>query len=491
MTTLTTAIQTLVNNLQTKMTSNAPLTPEEQTLVATAIDKLSSHATLEEALVAVASEHLGNATTALSDAKTDISDAKAVIEAQAANLTQIPQMNSQIATSLAEFTAKNTNMIDHKLAGMTRPVFGINHIEVTNNSGNNARSQACFAVYDANGESYIVRPSYTNGTNNYESQRFEYLSLPASGSGKQTLATHYVHSGTFYATPTSHMFRYGATATLPLALKDDADDIAYDLVYSSQSAANSNVADYAGVFTREAGAVTITKPKQNVDANDKWNIGTLTNHNWHEVGVLYDNAKHCMVMVEHGTSLLVEKYRDGNVVTDIEIADSAALQAYVDNGNFTTVRFIANYMSWPQMHDRYRTGITNTSVGYYHDMFGFFGKVGDDIRMGTGNFSVHYIYTEDGELQPVNYVTTSSVNGNTTNNGSLSDVYVSMVAMDDKVLGVYHFQSKTDHATYNAGYVANSIMCINPFSHTGILNEHYAWNSTTAYYGVGRTCKAF
>ncbi|MCJ8270880.1 MAG: hypothetical protein MJK04_15945, partial [Psychrosphaera sp.] len=58
MATLNSAIEALVNNLHAKMTSNDPLSAEDQTLIASAIDKLSTHTTCEQAIVAVAEEHL-------------------------------------------------------------------------------------------------------------------------------------------------------------------------------------------------------------------------------------------------------------------------------------------------------------------------------------------------------------------------------------------------------------------------------------------------
>jgi hypothetical protein len=507
MATLNSAIQALVDNLHGKMTGNDPLTAEEQTLVASAIEKLSNHTGWEQALVAVAEEHLDAATQALSQtlttatgaltsAETDINTARDSMQSQNANLALIPQVSSDVQTALSNFSQTSTAELTSNLAGMPRPVFGINKIETAGTGGTNQRSSSIFAVYDSSGESFIVRPSHSVSNNGSEYNRLEYLKLPNDGSGKEVIGSHFIHNSTFYATPTTYIYQKGANAILPLATKADNSDIAYDVVYSTQDSASANEADYGGIYCRNSGAVTMTKPKLNIDAEDQWGISTVTSHQWSDVAVLYDNAKHCMVMVDDGTSLLVEKYRDGNIVTSTSIADSAALQTYVDSGDFTVVKFIIHTLQWPSCIARFNGSATNTSVSANVDCYGFYGKLGSELKMGGSLHSAHYRFTAEQRLEPVNYFFANSNNayryhGSYGTDAGKGEVRVSIADMQGNTLGIYTYHSKADSFGQMAGYMASALMCMNPYSHVGIINETAAYQSTTAYYGIARTCKAF
>ena len=507
MATLNSAVQALIDNLHTKMTSNEPLTAEEQTLVAAAIDKLSSHSSWENALVAVAEEHLNTATTnmsqtlttatsALTDAQTDINIAKDAIQSQNANLALIPSISSNVQTALDEFGVNNTAQLQSNLAGMARPVFGVKKIETASTSGNNQRSQAVFAVYDANGESYLARPASTNNNNAYEYNRVEFLKLLADGSSKVTLKTHFTHSSTFYASPASYIYVYGSSAILPLASKDDANAIYYDVVYSTQSSASSSSSGYGGIFCATAGNTTLTKPKKNINATDQWGIPSVTSHSYNDIGVLYDNNKHCLILVDDSTSLLVEKYRDGNIITNTSIPDAATLQAYVDAGDFTTVKFIYHQINWPNIIRQFDGSNTSSSTSERIEIYGFFGKLGSELKMGGGSYNAHYRFTADKKLEPINYFLTSSVTQNRSQGSSgtansIGDLKVALTDMQGNTLGIYSYQSKSNYAGYHAGYIACALMCINPYSHVGILNDAQVYYSTSPYYGQGRICKAF
>jgi hypothetical protein len=75
--------------------------------------------------------------------------------------------------------------------------------------------------------------------------------------------------------------------------------------------------------------------------------------------------------------------------------------------------------------------------------------------------------------------------------GSKGDLRVSITDMQGNTLGIYHYQSKANGVGQHAGYIAMALMCMNPYSHVGILNDNTTYYSTTPYYGHGRTCKAF
>jgi len=101
MSTIHHAVQAMVDNLTTKMTSGTPFTPEEQLLVSKAISALKDNETWEKAVVAVVEEHLDTATTSLTSATAAINTSTGVINAQASNLAMIPQMRDDVTKSVA------------------------------------------------------------------------------------------------------------------------------------------------------------------------------------------------------------------------------------------------------------------------------------------------------------------------------------------------------------------------------------------------------
>ncbi|QTH70941.1 hypothetical protein [Pseudoalteromonas xiamenensis] len=100
MSTIHHAVQAMVDNLTTKMTSGTPFTPEEQLLVSKAISALKDNETWEKAVVAVVEEHLDTATTSLTSAAASINTSTGVINAQASNLAMIPQMRDDVTKSV-------------------------------------------------------------------------------------------------------------------------------------------------------------------------------------------------------------------------------------------------------------------------------------------------------------------------------------------------------------------------------------------------------
>lgn len=507
MATLNSAVQSLIDNLHSKMTSGSALSAEEQTLIAAAIDKLSSHGTWEQALTAVAEEHLNAATThmsqtlttatsALTNAQSDINTAKDSIQTQNANLALIPDIQTNVESALSTFEQNNANNLTFGLASVTRRVFGHKLIESVGTGSEKQRSQSAFAVYSDNGETHLLRPSTSIPNNTNEYGRLEYLKIAADGSAKTTIKSHFLHGSTFYASPSTYIYRYGVSAFVPLASKDDANDIEFETVYSTQTQASTSSSHYGGIYTATAGNTTITKPKANIDAADQWGLSTITNHNWATAATLYDNAKHCLVMVDSSTSLIVEKYRDGNVVTETSIANAAALQSYVDNGDFTVVHFIIHSLGWPRAIQKNTFGTSNTSNSNANDMFGFYGKSGSAIQMGGQHYCAHYRYSADKKLIPLNYYFCSSTTphrtqGSSGTANSIGDLYVTLQDFSGNTLGSYHYQSKSDYAGYQTGYIGGALICMNPFSHVGVLNDGICYNSTQPYYGQGRICKAF
>ncbi|WP_194867642.1 hypothetical protein [Pseudoalteromonas sp. PPB1] len=489
MASIQTAVQVMVDKLVADMQGEQPLSAEEQALVSNAITKLADNEKLEQAVVAVAESHIDEATTALQQAAQvsqtslqqaaqTLNDNGTALEGKAAKLDQLDGM----APSLARVEALQGRAFTNQI----RPLFGMTSIESTGTDSALRRSTSVFAVYDHRGETYLVRPCYTYNANN-EQCRLEFLSIDAEGASKTTLHSSYVYSNSFAQNPTNIIYYYGASAYLPLGSKDSPTDIEYDIVYSSQDSQATGIANYGGVYVRSQGYTSMTKPKQNVNARDQYGVVTDTSYNYAHTAVLYDNQKHCLVMVDESTSLLIEKYRDGNVVTTTAIANESELQAYVDNGDFTTIKLIHHYLNHPY-GTRRLTG-QEAQMSDASSYYGYFGVFNNTVKMAGNRYCAHYRFTADLKLEPVNYFFMSSSRAATTSGNATGagEATVALESMSGELLGMYSYRSNPDTAGYHAGIMGNVIMCVNPYSHTGLLNEYYTHN----YHGLGRTCRAF
>jgi hypothetical protein len=514
---LNNAMQALVDNLHNSMSNSDPLKRldvVDQCLVVSAIKQLSALTSWDQALGAVAQVHLDaseqilnqtqqSVTTALTTAQGDVEQARDMVQQQNASLALLPELGDKAQNAIATLTEAKREVLEAHLAATVRPVVSLKSIEQQNLSTvpGSWRSDAVLAVYDASGESWLTRPSASNSNDDVEAEiyRQEFVKIAADGSGQSVIASHYVRESAFIPNPTTSSSHYGCSAMLPLGTTIDHNDIEYEVVYSSQKDAGDTQASYGGIYCRSTGYSTLTKPKYNFYAQDQWTVPSLTNHLWYYAAVLYDNIKHCLVMVDDASSVLVEKYRDGNIITTTVIEDNVALQAYVDAGDFTTVKFITNQLDWPYGNRRFNGEVNNLGSAWMLDHYGYFGILGSypNVRMGANGSNAHYRFTADKKLEPVNYFFTSSTNHHKMpsaegTDSASGDLRVAMVDMQGKTLGVYHYQTKADYPGVNIGYLATALMCMNPYSQIGVLNgREYIDTSQQRYYGISRTCKAF
>jgi hypothetical protein len=509
MATLNNTMATLVDNLHQKMTSNTPLDAQEQTLIATAINSLSDQTNWTPELIALAEQQFDASTDALSQtlttqtdglsgAQTAITGAKDNLQSQNANLALLSSFNEDVGTALNTFGDNNSAKVASHMAAMPRPVFGLVPIETPQTVGSNARSLGIFAIYDASGETFAVRPCYDNSYVGQEVTRMEFVKVLVDGSGQSVIASHYVNSTQHYVSPSTFTSFYGNSAIVPLGIIADPNDIDYEVVYSMQGSNSPAAVDYAGVYCRSAGHYTMTKPTLNRDATDQWGIRTVTAHYWMHVAILYDNNKHCLVMVDESSSLLVEKYRDGNVVTSTSINSNDEYQSYVDSGDFTVVYFINNQMPLPVGTWRMDGILRNLSASRFYDCYGFFGIVDGQTRMAGNSYNAHYRFTSDKKLEPLNYffngtTTHHHIPGTSGADGAVGDLNVTIEDMQGTILGSYHYQSKADGEGGDAGFMAAALMCMNPYSHVGLLNDYamYMNGPGHEYANMTRTCRAF
>ncbi|KAF7770008.1 hypothetical protein PCIT_a2947 [Pseudoalteromonas citrea] len=492
MATIQNAVQAMVDKLVEGVDAKA-LSPEDQTLITNAISKLSNNARLEQALLAVAESHLDVATGELQQALTDGTNAmknsdallkgsNELLKSHSSQLSHIDSMESKINTIITQQV--------HRAASEAKPLFGLTRVE-SQGTSSSARTTAIFAIYDSSGETNAVRPCVVAGST-HKKNKLEYLTLSKDGRSKTVHHNPGVYENTFVQNPTDKIYSKGSSAILPLGLSTDHNNIKYEIVFNSQSQQSAEVTHYKGIFCKEVTFNSFTRPKKNLNARDKWGVKTTTDHTHSHTGVLYDNIKHCLVMVDDANSVIVEKYRDKNVVTNRTITSEAEYQQYVDAGDFTCVNFIAHVLNHPfgnarhigALADSYEMAMANEDLSYY----GYFGIENNVVKMGHDRYSAHYRFTEENKLEPLNYYFMSNSSArSSTHLAGQGEVTVALQSMLGELLGMYQYKSKPDSNNTSGGLLAMAINCINPYSNVGLLNE-YLINSQ---YGIGRTCRAF
>ncbi|RRS07629.1 hypothetical protein EAG18_16150 [Pseudoalteromonas sp. J010] len=488
MATIQQAVQVMVDKLVADMNGTTPLSAEEQTLVSNAITRLTDNAKLEQAVVAVAQEHLDESTQLLQQvatsalhnidtAKAELGGATAELVTRAAKLAlldQIAPLAQQISTAVNQ---ANT--------AAPKTLFALNNIELPNSHANFRRSTAVLAIYCSDGKSYLTRPSIT-ANSQIEACRLDHIAINETGDSTSILKSSFVYNNAFEQNPETKVFQYGSSAAVPLGLKAQPNDVEFEVVYSTQKTQATTVAEYGGIFVAGQGFTSRTLPKQNLNVQDKYGIATRTSYAHDDVAVLYNNQKHCLVVIDAGTNLVVEKYRDGNHITNVAIMNESQYQDYVNNGDFTTLIFIANTLAQPHGINRY-THVEDALSSYAQNYFGYFGAIGGEVKMAGNKYNAHYLFTAEQKLEPVNYCFTSNSEPYHTAYGpSEGEVNVALERLDGELLGSYYFCSRADNWGYDGGIIATSIQAMNPYSNIGIINEQYLYNR----YGLARTCRA-
>ena len=100
MSTIATAAQLMVDKLILDMQGTTPLNPEEQLLVAKALDTMKNNASFEQALIVVAEQHLNDSTAAMNSAENAVLSAKTSLDSHVDNLSLIPAIKQDVETEI-------------------------------------------------------------------------------------------------------------------------------------------------------------------------------------------------------------------------------------------------------------------------------------------------------------------------------------------------------------------------------------------------------
>jgi len=276
MSTISNAAQVMVDKLVADMQGQTPLSSEEQLLVAKALDTMKNNVTFENALVAVAEEHLNTATSSLLSAEGKINAAKDAIVADADNLALIPDIQGNVISELNKMQASikaETDKIDPTVqaaikVNMASPhrkgVLTIGALETLNARNSSFRSP----IYSNDGlDAYVIPYTdnrsgrvYTAYINRYYAAPVQMINVHFGYWKDSKFTTLYKVSETAtsangpFVEPSSGGSRcqYTFGAIVPLAKHDDPNDVRVSLVIASSYSSTTTTYSWRSVISTKA-----------------------------------------------------------------------------------------------------------------------------------------------------------------------------------------------------------------------------------------------
>lgn len=313
MSTIANAVQAMVNNLTTKMTSGTPFTPEEQLLVAKALSALQDNETWEKAVVAVVEEHLSTGTTALAAAKAQLDTSlqegvNAMTTAEASLLAKSAQLD--IAASVPGALSAYAKTKDGLIGNMSDMLTVIPESELMKDSGYGVSPPITNMIFCSNGDVYAhtVPTGKAAGSGAGIKECHNFYGKLANLNPKNGVFTrlNYCHYSSDSARSAwSQRYAYDpACAFLPLASSVNGDVTFCQLISDFNGAANSE-SGFRGIglfYNSNYGVVT--GHYHNANIKDKYGRKASTlgvkyrySQSYFECG-LYDNVKNCLVVIQ-------------------------------------------------------------------------------------------------------------------------------------------------------------------------------------------------
>lgn len=344
MSTIANAVQAMVDNLTTKMSSGTPLTPEEQLLIAKALSALQDNETWEKAVVAVVEEHLTTGTEALAVAKdqfeaTTIAGVNAMSSAEASLLAKAAQLDiaAGVPTALRSYVRNKDGLIGSVEDLLTV----IPDAELLEDVAYGSVMPLVDIIFCSDGDVYAhacptaASPGSANAGLNFNHNFYHKAAGLDAKTGAFTRTNYCHYSQDAVRTLWNHRYGYyPAMALLPLASSVDADAITFAPLISDWFSNTPHAANFRGIglFYNNTYGVS-TGHYHNATVIDRYGrkAATLTTDNrvtsYSECG-LYDNTKNCLVVIEDGK--VWELYSNGWVDPAIAtFGDDTQAQAWV------------------------------------------------------------------------------------------------------------------------------------------------------------------
>lgn len=451
MATLETQVQGLIDRLNTEQQTAA-----EAALIAAAINELSSYQTFQQALLAVAEGDLNTAVSNLELAKTQldtsadtnvqsINAATALLSQELVKLDALPEIRSQVGNLDGKFRRK-----------VRKEGYVANR---SHNIANHYRSKVVYAIYDSNGDSYVLMPAAFPVADSSQERASSFLYCMKKDKSHIQLGKWYVDLSSYQNAEAPTWLNINTSiAVVPLALKSDASDIDYTMVYGEQDRASTN-AQYNVIRVDNQPLINRVSLKNGVEVVDQYGFRTRVNKSGSNYAghnrILYSNDKHCLLALRDDDQL-VEIYRDDIVETGQSFLDNASLQAFVDANDIIVLPFIH-----PATKD-------HASVSIGADNSSYTGNTLIPDSFGKHS-STHFIF-ESGRLAPlsmsqnVKRIYGSNSSGDVQPTGALQSHFVLRNLEGDLIVDC-EAELTTWGGNWNAATNTDAlVLAVNPFS---------------------------
>tara|TARA_Y100000031_G_scaffold103581_1_gene113782 strand:+ start:779 stop:2464 length:1686 start_codon:yes stop_codon:yes gene_type:complete len=343
MSTISNAVQEMVNNLTTKMQSGTPLSGEEQLLISKAISALQDNETWEKAVVAVVEEHLDTATGALDSAVTQFNTdsaagINALSNAEASLLSKSAQLD--IAAAVPAELAKLSEAKDGRIGNLDRLIMPVGGAQVYNDTESTTNAMKTNTIFCSDGEviCHVAPISWSSGSSGSVSDNHNFYRKVAGADKLTGTFSRYQYcfsSSSVARTGWNQRYSYGpAMMVLPLAHAVDGT-VTFKELISDYSSTTQNAGNFRGVglfYDTDYGVTT--GHYHNADVKDKYGrVAAQLRSDYRSAQqnecVFYDNVKNCVVVIQDGK--VWELYSNGWVDPAIAtFGDDTQAQAWVD-----------------------------------------------------------------------------------------------------------------------------------------------------------------
>jgi len=348
MATITNTVQTLINKINENQTGAAPLTAEETLLLTKAVQALGENQDFEQALIAVAEQHLNTAQTSMlnatmqmgtniNEATLDLNTSKQALDSAK---TKLDETSSELTTemkiiSTVNSVLKSIRRQEDGQIGNTQLLTSLDpDTEVMEEATSTCPMQSVIFSDDGAVNIYSAPQGQTTGSPSAVLNSHNWYEIP-SGSNfeKATFTRKNYMGGSTNTARTLSTQRYGyypVCGEYPLALSTDANNVAFKMICADYAAAGQTAINFRGLglfFDADYGvAVGHYNTSKLKDKYGRWSTYTSNRVNHYELTAFYNNTKNCLQVVQNLKvwELYSDGWKDPKIATFTSVSEAQA-----------------------------------------------------------------------------------------------------------------------------------------------------------------------
>jgi hypothetical protein len=324
MATIQNAVQEMVDRFVTSMQGGTPLSPEDQLLFAKAVQAMQTNVSFEQAIIAVAEEHLDTSVTALTDAKDtfDLSVIEGVNAlASAENSITSSSASLDVAATIPALLSTMGKHRDGMIGNVDDMLLADGESTLLSDSTYSGTVPCNNVIYCSDGEVRLHVSAQNAGSSNSGNYNLYHHFFSKEASSDPTTGTFTRHNYCYNSntnTRSSWTHRYAnipAMTELPIASSTDAEDIQFKILIADGTSTAETAATYRGIGLFYDTDYNVGQGHYHTaDVVDSYNRRAVRlTAGYHAqnsaVSVFYNNTKNCAVVIEEGK--VWELYSDG------------------------------------------------------------------------------------------------------------------------------------------------------------------------------------